>query len=337
MPDAFTIAKLLQYLELKLEPLAGKEGLERRVCSVQSNRPGLALCGYFDHFGHDRVQIFGNGEISYLQQLDSSERYVILTRFFSYEIPCLVITRSLTAPSEMIALSNKQRIPLLQTEHDSSTFTTLLLHFLENEFGPTEFVHGNLVDVYGLGVLILGQSGIGKSEASLELLRKGHRLIADDTVLLKKISEHRVFGIRPNPLKHYMEIRGLGIIDVVALFGTTAVGNRKQVELVVTLEQWNSARSYDRTGLESKPYQFHQESISHVVLPVAPGRNISNLIETAAANLWSKKLGINAPENLNRALTDMMNDEQKKDRVEEWQHQTFLFSHPQVLEVEKSQ
>ena len=154
MSDVFTIAKLLPYLELKLETLAGKEGLDRRICSVQSNRPGLALCGHFDHFGHDRIQIFGNGEISYLQQLDTSERHVILTRFFSYEIPCLVITGGLTAPSEMIDLSNERRIPFLQTEHDSSTFTTLLLHFLENEFGPTEFVHGNLVDVYGLGVLL---------------------------------------------------------------------------------------------------------------------------------------------------------------------------------------
>ncbi len=326
MPDQFTIAQLVQYSELELEILAGQDGVNRQIHSVQSNRPGLALCGHFDSFGHDRIQIFGKGEVSYLHQLATADRNWILSRFFSYQIPCLVFTTELTPPVDMVSLSNERNIPLLQTRHDSSIFTNLLLHFLENEFGPTEFIHGNLVDVYGLGVLILGPSGIGKSEASLELLRKGHRLIADDTVLLKKVSEHRVFGIRPNPLKHYMEIRGLGVIDVVSLFGVTAIGNRKQVELVVSLESWDQNTTYDRTGLEERYYQFHQESIPQVVLPVASGRNISNLIETATANLWSRKMGVNAPEELNRILTDMMNDDEKKDRIERWQHEALLFS-----------
>ena len=326
MPDRFTIAKLIQCSELELKVLAGQNGLDRQIHSVQSNRPGLALCGHFDSFGYDRIQIFGKGEVSYLHQLSTTEHHWILSRLFSYQIPCLVFTTNLTPSPEIVSLSHERHIPLLQTGHDSSTFTNFLLHFLENEFGPTEFIHGNLVDVYGLGVLILGPSGIGKSEASLELLRKGHRLIADDTVLLKKVSEHRVFGIRPNPLKHYMEIRGLGIIDVVSLFGITAIGNRKQVELVVSLEIWDKNRAYERTGLEEQHYQFHKELIPKVILPVAPGRNISNLIETATANLWSKKMGVNAPEELDKTLSNMMNDDEKQDHIENWQHQALLFS-----------
>jgi HPr kinase/phosphorylase len=205
--------------------------------------------------------------------------------------------------------------------------------FLEDEFGPSEYVHGNLVDVFGVGVLILGDSGIGKSECALELLQKGHRLIADDTVLLKRVSGHRIFGMRAQPLKHYMEVRGLGIVDVIGLFGVTAVGDRTQVELVITLEHWDEAKEYDRTGLDAEVYSFHNERIPYVVIPVATGRNISNLIEVAAMNLWGQKLGFHAAKELNETLIAEMAEKNDEEVLDEWQHTTL---HREILGPTKS-
>jgi len=308
MPNTMTVRKLIRYAgyELQLEVAAGSEGLDRLIETAESNRPGLALCGHYQHFGYNRVQIFGQGEISYLESLNSSMRAENLEELSSYPIPCVVVTSGSPVPPELAAIGNQNNIPILTTSLSSSVFTTRLLLFLEDEFGPAEYVHGNLVDVFGVGVLILGKSGIGKSECTLELLQRGQRLISDDSVLLKRVSGHRVFGIRMQPLRHYMEVRGLGIIDVITLFGVTAVGNRKQVELVVTLEIWDENKKYNRTGLDEDFYSLHNESIPHTVIPVGPGRNLSNLVEVAAMNLWGKKLGFHAEKDLNQAIADMM-------------------------------
>lgn len=331
MPN-MTVHRLIKYAgyELKLEVAAGIEGIDREIKAAESNRPGLALCGYYEHFGYDRVQIFGYGEIGYLESLTSSVRSEVLGEFFSYPVPCVVVTSDLHIPSELIASGNQNKIPVLKTAFESAVFTTRLLLFFEDEFDPSEYVHGNLVDVFGVGVLILGQSGIGKSECALELLQRGHRLIADDTVLLKRMSGHRVFGIRPRPLKHYMEVRGLGVIDVVALFGVIAVGNRKQIELVVTLEPWDENKPYNRTDVDDV-YNFHNESLPHVVIPVGPGRNISNLIEAAAMDLWGKKLGIYAAKELDEELIKMMRHENSEAIMDEWQQETL---HPEIVHSE---
>lgn len=330
-----TVRQLIKYAgyELQLELTAGHRGLDRALKTAESNRPGLALCGHYDHFGQERVQILGRGEISYIAHLSPSEQTGVLQKFFSYALPCVVVTNGLSIPSELAAISNRTNIPILTTRLSSAVFTTRLLSFLEDEFGPSEYVHGNLVDVFGVGVLILGESGIGKSECALELLQRGHRLIADDTVLLKRVSGHRVFGMRAQPVKHYMEVRGLGIVDVIGLFGVTAVGDRTQVELVVTLEPWNESKVYNRTGLDEEIYSFHNERIPYLVIPVAPGRNISNLIEAAAMNLWGQKLGFHASKELNDTIIAEMAEQNDEAALEEWQHTTL---HREILEPTKS-
>ena len=224
---------------------------------------------------------------------------VLLSLFFSYPVPCLIFVSDLCVPDVVKTLASQHQIPVLSTPLPSTVFTVRLLRFLEDELGVVDCIHGNLVDVFGIGVLILGKSGIGKSECSLELVQKGHRLIADDSVLLKQVSGSRVLGSRPEFFKHYIEVRGLGIIDVVSLFGVTAIGDRKQVELVVFLEEWDENQGYDRTGFSNEHYVFHEAEVNQVTIPVAPGRNISNLIETAVANLLSQRFGIDAPKNLN--------------------------------------
>ena len=330
-----TVRQLIKYAgyELQLKVTAGYDGLDRALKTAESNRPGLALCGHYDYFGHERVQILGHGEISYIESLTPSERTEILQKFFSYALPCVVVTSSLPIPSELVAIGNHVNIPILSTRLSSAVFTTRLLLFLEDEFGPSEYVHGNLVDVFGVGVLILGDSGIGKSECALELLQRGHRLIADDTVLLKRVSGHRVFGMRAQPLKHYMEVRGLGIVDVIGLFGVTAIGDRTQVELVVTLELWDETKAYNRTGLDEEVYTFHNERIPYVVIPVATGRNISNLIEVAAMNLWGQKLGFHAAKEFNETLIGEVAERNDETALDEWQHTTL---HREILKPTKS-
>ena len=288
---------------LKLGLIVGEKGLNRQIISADSNRPGLALCGYYEHFGSDRVQVFGKGEVAYLQDLSSSNRFEVLSLFFSYPVPCLVFVSDLCVPDVVKTLASQHQIPVFSTPLPSTIFTVRLLRFLEDELGVVDCIHGNLVDVFGIGVLILGKSGIGKSECSLELVQKGHRLIADDSVLLKQVAGPRILGSRPEFFKHYIEVRGLGIIDVVSLFGVTAIGDRKQVELVVFLEEWDENQGYDRTGFSNESYVFHEAEVNQVTIPVAPGRNISNLIETAVANLLSQRFGIDAPKNLNSELS----------------------------------
>lgn len=324
MEQNVTVRKLIKYAgyELQIDVVAGIDGLDQQIRTAESNRPGLALCGYYDHFGYDRVQILGHGEIGYLDSLPPPARFDVLNQLLSFSLPCVVVTSTLTPPTELIDLANQNHIPVLTTCLASSVFTTRLLLFFEDEFGPSEYVHGNLVDVFGVGVLILGQSGIGKSECTLELLQRGHRVIADDAVLLKKVSEHRVFGIRPRPLKHYIEVRGIGIIDVVALFGVTAVGDRREVELVATLEHWDDSKAYNRTGIKDDEYIFHNESIPHVVIPVRPGRNLSNLIEVATMSFWGNKLGFDAAKEFDSALVEMARDKNDESLLDQWRHET---------------
>ena len=310
MAHHITVQNLIEHAggDLKLDLIAGEEGLNRQIILADSNRPGLALCRYYEYFGSDRVQIFGKGEVAYLQNLSYSTRVEVLSLFFSYTIPCLVFVSDLCVPDVIKTLAEQHQVPILSTPLSSTIFTVRLLQFLEDELGAVDCVHGNLVDVFGIGVLVLGKSGIGKSECSLELIQKGHRLIADDSVLLKQVAGPRILGTRSKLFKHYIEVRGLGIIDVVSSFGVTAIGDQKQVELVVCLEEWDENQRYDRTGFSNESYAFHEAKVNQVTIPVAPGRNISNLIETAVANLLSQKFGIDAPKNLNNELNETLGD-----------------------------
>lgn len=320
MPQSITVRKLYQRMkyELQMELVAGEEGLDRRIEVAEVNRPGLALCGHYDYFAYDRVQVLGNGEISYLQKLSPQQRREIFDRMLSYDIPCIVVTRGLPVPEELVEKANRVGIPVFSSSLPTPVFTGRLHLFLEEEFGPYEIVHGDLVEVYGIGVLILGKSGIGKSECALDLIRRGHRLVADDAVLLKRVTGHRIFGMSPNPLmRHYMEVRGVGIIDVVTLFGVTAVRSRKRVELVVTLKEWEEAKDLDRTGLEEDYYYILGERLPHVTIPVKPGRITSIIVEVAAMNLRAKKMGIYSAKQLDEMLIRKMEEGVELGEIEE--------------------
>ncbi|MBM3236649.1 HPr(Ser) kinase/phosphatase [Candidatus Poribacteria bacterium] len=322
MPQSITVEKLLKRMEyeLQIKLIAGENGLQREILVAEINRPGLALCGYYEFFEYKRIQVLGNQEISYLNQLEPSQRDKIIKNLLSYQLPCVVIARNLKPPEELIAESHRVGIAVLSTTLPTFIFIKRLLLFLEDEFGPYEIIHGNLVEVFGIGVLIMGESGIGKSECALELIKRGHRFVADDAILLKRISGHRIFGMSALMLKHYMEVRGLGIIDVLTLFGVTAIRSRKRVELVVTLEPWDQSKEYDRSGLDEEFYEILDEKLPHVTIPVQPGRNIAIIVEVAAMNLKAKKMGYYAAEKFDAALIKQMQRiEPAELEIDEWE------------------
>jgi len=305
MPQKMLISRLFSQLEydLRLELIAGKNGIERKIITVSEvNRPGLSLCGYYEDFAYDRIQVMGAGEIGYLETLTSQERREIFQKMLTYDIPCFIVTRGLKAPQELIEECEKTSTPLLCTSLETPAFVARLVPRLEDEFGPSMLMAGNFVEAFGIGVLILGESGIGKSECALELIRRGHRLVADDAVYLKRVTGHRVLGSNVYPFGHYMEVRGVGIIDVSALFGITAVRARKTVDLVVTLERWEEDKDYDRLGLEDKTYNILNEELPHVIIPVQPGRNTSITVEVAAMNLRAKKMGRHSARELDKII-----------------------------------
>jgi len=321
MPQSITVEKLLRRMEyeLQLKLIAGESGLSREIRVAEINRPGLALCGYYKFFAYERIQILGNKEMAYLIELEGFQRSEIVKKLLSYQLPCIIVARDLKPPDELIAESNRVGISLLSTKLPTPVLIKRLLLFLEDEFGPYEIIHGDFVEVFGIGVLILGESGIGKSECALELIKRGHRLVADDAVLLKHISGHRVYGMSAHMLKHYMEVRGLGIIDVLTLFGVTAIRTRKRVELVVTLKHWDESKIYNRSGLDEDFYDILDEKLPHVVIPVRPGRNTSIIVEVAAMNMSAKKMGYHAAEEFNASLIkEMQRAEPVELEIDEW-------------------
>jgi HPr kinase/phosphorylase len=294
MSEKITLRQLLVQLEydLGLQLVAGGAGLDKKILTVaEVNRPGLALCGHYDYFADDRIQVMGAGEIQYVKGISSDERREIFRKMVSYDIPCFVVTRGLDVPQELIEECDCTATPLFSSDLSTPAFVGRLVPRLEDEFGPSTVIHGDFIEAFGIGVLILGESGIGKSECALELVRRGHRLIADDAVLLKRVTGHRVLGSSVYPFGHYMEVRGVGIIDVSTLFGITAVRARKSVDMVVTLEYWDESKNYNRSGLDEEVYSILDEELPHVTIPVQPGRNTSITVEVAAMNLRAKKMG----------------------------------------------
>lgn len=322
MPHSLTVRKLLSRMkyELDLNLVAGKEGLDNKFDVAEVNRPGLALCGYYDYFAHERVQVMGNGEIAYLRKISEAERAQSIKKFLSYPIPCVIVTRGLEISKELIDEGNAQKIPIFSTKLPTPAFIGRIVTFLEDEFGPYEVIHGELVEVFGIGVLILGESSIGKSECVLELVKRKHRFIADDVVLIKRVSGHGIIGTSPHPFnKYYMEVRGLGIIDVLMLFGVNAVKRQNRVELVITLEKWDKNKDYNRSGLEEESYTLLDEEVPHVTVPVQPGRNVSIVVEAAAMNLRARKMGHHAAKEFNEMMTKEMQSVQKPElELDEW-------------------
>ncbi len=274
------------------------------VTRSEVNRPGLPLTGFFDYFAPERIQVIGRVESLYLSQFSSTERYDRLYDYIKRKPVCIVIARGIEPPCEMIDIAKEFEVPLLRTSLSTTNFIAGLIASLNVHLAPTITRHGVLVEVYGEGILILGDSGIGKSETAIELIKRGHRLIADDAVEISKVSEKTLVGRAPSIIRHYMELRGIGIIDVRRIFGTGAVKETEKIELVIKFEPWVEGKLYDRMGLENEYVEILGINIPAITVPVRPGRNLAAILEIAAMNQRLKKMGYNTAEEFNKKLEE---------------------------------
>ncbi len=288
-----TIQEILDEKEagLDLDLLSGAGGLSNTVSVPRIQKPGLALAGYTDSLHSDRVQIIGATELNFLQTMSRDKAIEILDGFCSRKLACLIITKNQEAPDYLLEHAEAENTPLLRTKHLSSNFIALLTRFLEERLLPTSTLHGVLMDVLGIGVLIQGKSGVGKSECALELILRGYSLVADDIIKVRFKLPSVVFGEGMDLLHYHMEIRGLGILNIKHLFGVAAIRERKKIDLVVELVQWEDDKEYDRLGLEEKTLNIHGVDLPIVRIPVAPGRNIGTIVEVAARNQLLKEMG----------------------------------------------
>ena len=277
---------------------------ETLITQSDVNRPALQLAGFFDHFDADRVQLIGNVEFAYMKKLvDDARAEEIYHKLFSSHIPCMIFCRGLEPCERMLKVAKEFKVPILGTKRYTSEFTAEIIRWLNVELAPRITIHGVLVDVYGEGVLIMGESGIGKSEAALELIRRGHRLVSDDVVEIKKISDESLIGSSPDITRHFIELRGIGIIDVKTLFGVESVKMSQSIDLVIQLEEWNKNTDFDRMGLEEKYIEFLGSKVVCHAIPIRPGRNLAVILESAAINFRAKKMGYNAAQELYNRVT----------------------------------
>lgn len=276
------------------------------ISSMSVNRPGLQMIGFYDHYEQARLQIIGKVEHLFVSQLPNEERRRRLDDFFRSSPAGVIITTSLEAMPEMVEMAEKYNVPLLRTSEKTSPFMAALIAFLNVQLGPRLTRHGVLVEVYGEGVLLLGDSGVGKSETAVELVKRGHRLIADDAVEIKRVSATTLVGKAPEIIRHYVELRGIGIIDIRRLFGMGAVKETEKIDLVINLENWKPDKMYDRLGLEENTEEILGIKVPSIVLPVRPGRNLSVVIEVAAMNNRQKRMGYNTAAEFNKRLMESM-------------------------------
>ena len=256
-------------------------------------RPGLQLAGYFDHFEPMRLQVMGNVEVSYLQKLSPEERSITFDRLFSYKFPALLIARNITPDSQCLEMAKKHNVTVLCCQEATSTIVSAIIAYLKAALAPKITRHGVLMEVYGEGLLLMGESGIGKSEAAVELLKRGHRLIADDAVEIKKVSGSSLVGMAPELIRNYVELRGIGIVNVAKLFGMGAVKTENEINLVVNIVHWNTEQVYDRLGLEDQYMEILGVKVPMITIPVRPGRNLAVILEVAAMNNRQRNLGYN--------------------------------------------
>lgn len=302
--------------DLELQLIAGKGGLKREIKAADLSRPGLALSGYLRYFHDKCVQIFGKQEISYLQQLGPRVRKKIVEETFKHEFPCAIITWSMEAPKELVEAADRRKTPLLRTSMPTSKFIITLTHYIESRFAPHTTLHGGLVDVYGVGILFLGKSGVGKSECALELIERGHRLVADDVIEVRCLGK-KLVGSSTELIQHHMEIRGLGIINIHDLYGTGAVCPEKEIELVANLEIWKQDKEYDRLGVDGSSTDILGVEVPQLIIPVKPGRNIAIIVEVAAKNHRLKGTGYFSAREFNRELLGWIRSAKTEDRKQE--------------------
>jgi HPr kinase/phosphorylase len=300
-----TITELIETQELRnLTPEIDTDAIVLKNPEV--NRPALQLTGFFEHFDKDRVQIIGYVEQAYIATLTDERRDEVFDSLLSQGIPCLVYSRGITPQDDVIDLCRKYQVPCLVSEKMTSDLMAETILWLKQRLAPMISVHGVLVDVAGVGVLIMGESGIGKSEAALELIKRGHRLVSDDIVEIRKVSDSRLVGTSPDITKYFIELRGIGIIDVKTLFGVQSVKDKQTVELVIKLEEWDKDREYDRLGLEDHYMEFLGNKIVCHSIPIRPGRNLAVIVESAAVNFRQKQMGYNTAQELYRRVQAAM-------------------------------
>ena len=304
------LTKLVQ--ELGLHNLTPEIDLSEIVIkTAEINRPALQLTGYLEHFANERVQIIGYVEYTYLMQLSDEERKFKYERFISSKIPCVIFS-TMTRPSQdMIDLALKYHVPTFVTERTTSSFMAEIIRWLGVQLAPCISIHGVLVDVYGEGVLITGESGIGKSEAALELIKRGHRLITDDVGEIHKVSDDTLVGTSPEITRHFIELRGIGIIDVKTLYGVESVRETQSIDLVIKLEEWDKDKEYDRLGLNEEYTEFLGNKVTCHSIPIRPGRNLAIIVESAAVNHRQKKMGYNAAQELYRRVQESISRNKK--------------------------
>ncbi len=285
--------------KMKLENLTPELDISKvKITQPDINRIALQMAGYFEHFEATRMQIIGFVEYSYMQGLSEEKKKEIYTKLLSFDIPGIVFCRELQPDPMFLEMAIKHKVPLLMTKKATSAFTAEIIRWLNVKLAPCISVHGVLVDVYGEGVLITGESGIGKSEAALELIKRGHRLVTDDVVEIRKVSDETLIGSAPDITKHFIELRGIGIVDVKTLFGVSSVKDTQSIDLVIRLEDWNKDKEYDRLGLEEEYTEYLGNKIVCHNIPIRPGRNLAIICESAAVNHRQKKMGYNAAQEL---------------------------------------
>ena len=270
------------------------------------NRPGLQLSGFWEHFAYERPQILGLVETSYLRSLEPAIRQERLERLVSYDLPCIIICRHLAGMDDLIDMARARSIPVYRSDSDTTQLIVELIYYLNGALAPSTRMHGVLVEIYGVGVLITGNSGVGKSEAALELLKRGHRLVADDAVDIRRVSAGRLVGQAPEMVRNFMEIRGIGIINVATLFGIGSVMQSKSIDMVVHLEHWQQDKEYDRLGLTDETRKILDVDVPWLLMPIRPGRNLAVVLEVAARNLRLKQQGYSAAKDLEQRFNERM-------------------------------
>lgn len=302
-----SVDEIINKFDLKV--LAGDPvGKEVRVSDIK--RPGVELAGFWKYFSPERVQLLGMTEISFLKELSSSILRKRIKRLFSYNLSAVIVTRNLEPPQVMIDEANKNSIPVLSTSISTTRFLSLLTNYFEEELAQEKSIHGVLVDIYGIGVLISGKSGIGKSETAVQLVKRGHRLVADDIIIVKKIGERQLIGTAPEVSRYFLEIRGIGIINVRTLFGAGAVKHSSEINIIAKLEFWQENKRYERLGIDNIYDQLMGIKVPQVIIPVKPGRNLAMVLEIAAMNARMKSMGYNAARDFSSRVYNMMKEKE---------------------------
>jgi HPr kinase/phosphorylase len=308
MMQKLTVGRMIERMheELELEQLGGDDGLDRPIENPNVSSPGLVLAGYVERFPARRLQVLGETEITYLKSLDPDTRFRNLTTFFSFPIPCVFVTKGQEPGPDLVSLAAAAGVPLLLSRLKTNEFYTRIKPWLEEEFAATTNLHGSLADIFGVGVLFVGRSGIGKSECVLDLVERGHRLVADDLVIAKRRGGGIIIGRGHELQKHHMEIRGVGLVDIPAIFGVRAVRQQKRIEVVVQLETWDHDAPIDRTGLDTETTTILDVELPKVRVPLNPGKNITVIAEVIAMNHLLKYAGVDPAERFNERLMRQM-------------------------------